>query len=88
MATCPLCSDILLRHLRSGKPYWLCRRCRVEILEKKDLTAKNYPAHEASPRALPLPIPAHHAVIRLPTLERDSPAGRVQHQQPSMTIDV
>lgn len=33
MASCPFCSDILLRHVRSGQSYWLCRRCRTEILD-------------------------------------------------------
>jgi ribosomal protein L37AE/L43A len=35
MANCPFCSDILLRHIRSGKSYWLCRSCRTEILDEK-----------------------------------------------------
>lgn len=35
MANCPFCSDVLLRHIRSGRAYWLCRRCRTEILEKE-----------------------------------------------------
>lgn len=33
MASCPCCSDILLRHVRSRKTYLYCRRCRLEILE-------------------------------------------------------
>jgi ribosomal protein L37AE/L43A len=33
MATCPLCSDTLLHHFRSGRSYWLCRRCRTEITD-------------------------------------------------------
>lgn len=33
MATCPLCSDTLLHHFRSGQSYWLCRRCRTEITD-------------------------------------------------------
>jgi hypothetical protein len=33
MATCPVCSDVLLRHIRNGQTYWLCRRCRSEIQE-------------------------------------------------------
>ncbi|GEM_PF-1736464 len=37
MSNCPLCSDVLLRHIRSGKMYWLCRRCRLEHLERNDL---------------------------------------------------
>ncbi len=53
MATCPLCSDILLRHIRSGQPYWLCRRCRLEILEE------SYPVHDRSGIPLPL-IPVEH----------------------------
>lgn len=47
MADCPLCSDILLRHIRSGQTYWLCRRCRLEILEK------SYPVHACSKVSLP-----------------------------------
>ncbi|MBF2027864.1 MAG: hypothetical protein IGS48_14060 [Oscillatoriales cyanobacterium C42_A2020_001] len=34
MANCPFCSDVLLRHIRAGQAYWLCRRCRTEILDK------------------------------------------------------
>ncbi len=33
MATCPFCSDTLLRHVRSRQTYWLCRHCRLEISE-------------------------------------------------------
>lgn len=87
MATCPLCSDILLRHLRSGKPYWLCRRCRVEILEKKDATAKNYPTHEVSPKTLPTHMPAHQTVIQLPALEHKAIVGLTQQQQSPITTD-
>lgn len=32
MTSCPFCSDILLRHIRAGQIYWLCRRCHTEIL--------------------------------------------------------
>ncbi|MBW4691041.1 MAG: hypothetical protein KME27_04655 [Lyngbya sp. HA4199-MV5] len=88
MTTCPLCSDILLRHLRSGKPYWLCRRCRVEILEKKDSTEKIYPRHEVSPHTLPRPMPTHHAVVRLAALEQESSVGRTQRQQPPIKTDI
>jgi ribosomal protein L37AE/L43A len=28
---CPLCSSLLLRHIRSGKVYWLCQSCRQEV---------------------------------------------------------
>lgn len=31
MANCPCCSDILLRHLSSGKLYLLCQSCRTQI---------------------------------------------------------
>ncbi|MDX2231540.1 MAG: hypothetical protein NW220_18025 [Leptolyngbyaceae cyanobacterium bins.349] len=41
MANCPFCSDILLRHIRAGQSYWLCRRCRTEILEEE--------SHQANP---------------------------------------
>lgn len=40
MTNCPLCSDILLRHVRSGHTYWLCRRCRVEIGEVRGQLTK------------------------------------------------
>ena len=35
MNNCPFCSDVLLRHISSGKSYWLCRRCRTEILDRE-----------------------------------------------------
>ncbi|WP_421656995.1 hypothetical protein [Leptothermofonsia sp. ETS-13] len=38
MANCPLCSDVLLRHVRSGETYWFCRCCRIEILDKTTST--------------------------------------------------
>jgi hypothetical protein len=39
MADCPLCTDVLLRHIRSGQTYWFCRRCRVEITEQTEETS-------------------------------------------------
>lgn len=30
--SCPFCSHVLLRHIRSGSVYWLCRRCREEVV--------------------------------------------------------
>ncbi len=36
MANCPLCSDVLLRHVRSKQTYWFCRRCRIEISEESE----------------------------------------------------
>ena len=33
MVKCPCCSDTLLRHIRSGQTYLLCRSCRLEILD-------------------------------------------------------
>jgi ribosomal protein S27AE len=26
--TCPCCSTVLLRHIRAGRIYWRCSRCR------------------------------------------------------------
>jgi hypothetical protein len=34
MIKCPCCSDTLLRHIRSGQTYLLCRSCRLEILDE------------------------------------------------------
>ncbi len=31
MANCPCCSDILLRHIQHGAPYWFCRSCWTEM---------------------------------------------------------
>ncbi len=31
MLNCPCCSDILLRHTRSGQAYLLCQGCRIEL---------------------------------------------------------
>lgn len=31
MSTCPCCSNLLLRHIRHGTLYWLCRSCRAEM---------------------------------------------------------
>ncbi|MBC7970733.1 MAG: hypothetical protein H7Z11_11520 [Verrucomicrobia bacterium] len=77
MISCPLCSDILLRHLRSGKPYWLCRRCRLEILEK------NYPTHASS--KLPLP---QRSVALSPMPQLDAFTEHVQQQLPPITTEV
>jgi ribosomal protein L37AE/L43A len=32
---CPICANQVLRHIRSGTVYWLCRHCRqaVPVLE-------------------------------------------------------
>lgn len=32
MASCPFCSSVLLRHVRSGQMYWFCSRCRTDVL--------------------------------------------------------
>lgn len=31
MPICPCCSNLLLRHIRQGTVYWLCRSCRAEM---------------------------------------------------------
>ncbi|MBW4619408.1 MAG: hypothetical protein KME17_08620 [Cyanosarcina radialis HA8281-LM2] len=28
---CPLCSHLLLRHIRSNEIYWFCRHCHQEV---------------------------------------------------------
>ncbi|MDX2240382.1 MAG: hypothetical protein NW224_06855 [Leptolyngbyaceae cyanobacterium bins.302] len=54
MANCPFCSDTLLRHIRSGKSYWLCRRCRSEILEVDFILEKRREEnHKSEPKAVP-----------------------------------
>lgn len=30
-STCPCCSDVLLRHVRSGQIHWRCRHCYQNI---------------------------------------------------------
>ncbi|WP_181357505.1 hypothetical protein [Stenomitos frigidus] len=76
MASCPLCSDILLRHIRSGKSYWLCRRCRLEILEKSDPTCN----------ASSLP-PPQVSVEWLPTLQAEI-SNRHSKPHPQITTEV
>jgi ribosomal protein L37AE/L43A len=36
MMDCPFCSDVLLRHVRTGRAYWFCRSCRLEVLATGD----------------------------------------------------
>jgi primosomal protein N' len=31
MATCPCCSDQMLRHVRANQTYWFCRHCWQEM---------------------------------------------------------
>ncbi|MCM1983040.1 hypothetical protein [Lyngbya confervoides] len=31
MTTCPCCSDTMLRHLSSGRLYWLCQSCKTRM---------------------------------------------------------
>lgn len=31
MSICPCCSNLLLRHIRQGTLYWLCRSCWAEM---------------------------------------------------------
>lgn len=41
MTRCPVCSDVLLRHISSGRSYWLCRSCRLEIAGQPSGQAMN-----------------------------------------------
>lgn len=33
MAFCPICSDLLLRHIHAGHSYLYCQHCRIELPE-------------------------------------------------------
>lgn len=33
MAFCPICSDLLLRHIHSKRSYFYCQSCRLEMPE-------------------------------------------------------
>ena len=33
MASCPICSNLLLRHIHSGHSYFYCQSCRLEMPE-------------------------------------------------------
>lgn len=33
MAFCPICSDLLLRHIHSRHSYLYCQHCRIEVPE-------------------------------------------------------
>jgi hypothetical protein len=37
MATCLICSNTLLRQIRSGKRYFFCRTCRLDIQENPEI---------------------------------------------------
>lgn len=37
MASCPCCSNLLLRHIRQGGVYWLCRSCHAEMPNFEEL---------------------------------------------------
>lgn len=73
MASCPFCSDILLRHIRSGQSYWLCRSCRTEIADEKIEKKPLDEAHEnrvgegtlPSPNKLHTRTPLHDLPISL-----------------------
>lgn len=79
-SSCPFCSHVLLRHIRSGSVYWLCRRCREEIvLPPTLLEAAHHPKVVESDRyseweraSLPhkLPSPAEYTI---PTVDFKSP---------------
>jgi hypothetical protein len=61
MSTCPCCSDRLLRHVRQGKLYWLCRSCWAEMPNfddyQKGRSISTVPAKPALvPTAQPLRI--------------------------------
>ena len=31
MNSCPICSDLMLRHIRQNKIYWFCSCCHQEL---------------------------------------------------------
>lgn len=51
-----------MRHIRSGKSYWLCRSCRTEILDEKNVAKSSGVQPQDSlgehTRALPNNLPA------------------------------
>lgn len=40
MAFCPICSDLLLRHIHSKRSYFYCQSCRLEMPEVTGGTQK------------------------------------------------
>lgn len=53
MQNCPCCSDKLLRHVKGGSTYWLCRSCWQEmpVFELEDRQAESpllHPLHHKS----------------------------------------
>ncbi len=40
MAFCPICSDLLLRHIHSRHSYFYCQSCRLEISEAVEAAQK------------------------------------------------
>jgi DNA-directed RNA polymerase subunit M/transcription elongation factor TFIIS len=45
MSICPCCSNLLLRHIRQGTLYWLCRSCWAEMpnFEEDQSTVTRHP---------------------------------------------
>ncbi|MGI0488214.1 hypothetical protein ACN4EK_22460 [Pantanalinema rosaneae CENA516] len=77
--SCPFCSHVLLRHVRSGSVYWLCRRCREEIIfPPKLLEADRYPKvlepdRQPEWQQSPLPRELASSDYTIPTVEVHSP---------------
>jgi len=72
MTKCPVCSDVLLRHIRSGRSYWLCRSCRLEISGHQTVpTVEQVVETFAVPRS-----PTHHSELATkPDLRLAHPAS-------------
>jgi hypothetical protein len=75
MSTCPCCSDRLLRHVRQGKLYWLCRSCWAEMPNFDELLVGTAPA-KAKPALVPTAQPLRIAA------SQEQPA-LVQHSMTS-----
>lgn len=57
---CPFCHYSLLCHIRAGKPYWYCPRCRCEVpygLEKHPVESTSLPPTTSAATALELAKP-------------------------------
>lgn len=63
MATCPCCSDQLLRHIRKGSLYWFCRSCYSEMPNFEDYVRAQAPAPvQVSPVLQPRLTPVKHRI--------------------------
>jgi DNA-directed RNA polymerase subunit M/transcription elongation factor TFIIS len=60
MATCPCCSNLLLRHIRQQGIYWFCRSCHAEMPNLEALKIAQMETYR-------LPQPAKQTVTHLIT---------------------